>query len=117
MKDGLVSPTRRSVDLAATTRLRVRFGWVKYLWSTLPPELGFPIEIGDITVTECQMINQFKGSKTVPPQFTRGYGLAFGHSERKTMAMALVDRALRADELGETATYAAQDEVCPRAQR
>ena len=26
--------------------------------------------------------------QTAPPQFTRGYGLAFGHSERKAMAMA-----------------------------
>ena len=40
-----------------------------------PPELGFPIEIGEITVTECQMVNQFAGSQSRPPQFTRGYGL------------------------------------------
>ena len=26
-----------------------------------PPELGFAIEIGDIAVTECQMVNQFAG--------------------------------------------------------
>ena len=45
-----------------------------------------------------------------PPQFTRGYGLAFGHSERKAMAMSLVDRALRARELGEEAPAPAQDE-------
>jgi len=75
-----------------------------------PEELGFAIEIGEITVTECQMINQFKGSKTKPPQFTRGYGLTFGHCERKSMAMALVDRALRATELDEEASYPAQDE-------
>ena len=75
-----------------------------------PAELGFPIVIGEITVTECQMVNQFTGSATAPPQFTRGYGLAFGHSERKTMAMALVDRALRARELGETPTSPTQDE-------
>jgi alpha-D-ribose 1-methylphosphonate 5-triphosphate synthase subunit PhnI len=73
-----------------------------------PPELGFPIEIGDIDITECQMVNQFKGSRTEPPQFTRGYGLCFGHGERKAMAMALVDRALRAAELGEDATAPAQ---------
>jgi alpha-D-ribose 1-methylphosphonate 5-triphosphate synthase subunit PhnI len=30
-----------------------------------------------------------------PPQFTRGYGLVFGQAERKAMAMALCDRALR----------------------
>ncbi|MFN4282963.1 MAG: carbon-phosphorus lyase complex subunit PhnI [Alphaproteobacteria bacterium] len=75
-----------------------------------PEELGFAIEIGDITLTECQMITQFKGSATVPPQFTRGYGLTFGYCERKAMAMALVDRALRATELGEDIVAPAQDQ-------
>jgi alpha-D-ribose 1-methylphosphonate 5-triphosphate synthase subunit PhnI len=75
-----------------------------------PEELGYPIEIGEIEVTECQMVNQFKGSKTEPPQFSRGYGLAFGHSERKAMAMALVDRALRAEEMGEETDAPAQDQ-------
>ena len=40
----------------------------------------------------------------------RGYGLAFGQSERKTMSMALVDRSLRARELGEEVLAPAQDE-------
>ena len=75
-----------------------------------PPELGFAIDIGDITVTECQMVNQFAGSGAQPPQFTRGYGLVFGHAERKAMAMALVDRALRAEELGETLEAPPQDQ-------
>jgi alpha-D-ribose 1-methylphosphonate 5-triphosphate synthase subunit PhnI len=75
-----------------------------------PPELGFPITLGEIGVTECQMVNQFKGSRTEPPQFTRGYGLVFGHGERKAMAMALVDRALRAEELGEAADAPAQQQ-------
>ncbi|MBD8893605.1 carbon-phosphorus lyase complex subunit PhnI [Roseibium litorale] len=74
------------------------------------PELGFTVSIGRIEVTECQMINQFKGSAKVPPQFTRGYGLVFGHAERKAMSMALVDRALRWRELGEEKTAPAQDE-------
>ncbi|WP_158745397.1 carbon-phosphorus lyase complex subunit PhnI [Acidisphaera sp. L21] len=74
-----------------------------------PPELGFAIDIGDITVTECQMVTQFAGSKSEPPQFTRGYGLGFGHCERKAMAMSLVDRAMRAEELGEDCTAPAQD--------
>jgi alpha-D-ribose 1-methylphosphonate 5-triphosphate synthase subunit PhnI len=65
------------------------------------PELGFAIEIGQITVTECETVNQFTGSKTEPPQFTRGYGLVFGQTERKAISMALVDRALRWQELGE----------------
>jgi len=75
------------------------------------PELGFAIDIGEITVTECETINQFQGSKTQPPQFTRGYGLVFGMSERKAISMALVDRALRWKELGEDNLGApAQDE-------
>ncbi|TIW51447.1 MAG: carbon-phosphorus lyase complex subunit PhnI, partial [Mesorhizobium sp.] len=65
------------------------------------PELPFAVPLGSVRVTECQMVNQFKGSAKAPPQFTRGYGLVFGQSERKAMAMALCDRALRASELGE----------------
>ncbi len=65
------------------------------------PELGFAVEIADIEVSECETVNQFAGSKTEPPQFTRGYGLVFGQSERKAISMALVDRALRWKELGE----------------
>ena len=76
----------------------------------VPDELGFAVDIGELEVTECQMINQFNGSRELPPQFTQGYGLAFGGAERKTMAMALVDRALRADELGEPRVAPAQDE-------
>lgn len=75
-----------------------------------PEELGFPVEIGEITVTECEMINQFKGSKDLPPQFTRGYGLTFGYCERKAMAMSVVDRALRGRELDEDSKAPAQDE-------
>jgi alpha-D-ribose 1-methylphosphonate 5-triphosphate synthase subunit PhnI len=60
-----------------------------------PEELGFAIEIGEITVTECQMLGGQSGSAQTAPQYTRGYGLVFGHSERKAMSMAIVDRALR----------------------
>jgi alpha-D-ribose 1-methylphosphonate 5-triphosphate synthase subunit PhnI len=73
-------------------------------------DVGFEVPLGSITLTECQMVNQFKGSATEPPCFTRGYGLAFGQGERKAMSMALVDRALRARELGEEALAPAQDE-------
>jgi alpha-D-ribose 1-methylphosphonate 5-triphosphate synthase subunit PhnI len=74
------------------------------------PELGFSVSLGRVQVTECQMIAQFKGSAKNPPQFTRGYGLVFGQSERKAMAMSLVDRALRAEEFGEDIVAPAQDE-------
>ncbi len=75
------------------------------------PELGFAITVGEIEVTECETVNQFQGSKSQPAQFTRGYGLVFGQQERKAIAMALVDRALRWRELGEDFAGApAQDE-------
>lgn len=72
--------------------------------------LDFALDIGDIEITECETVNQFAGSKTAPPQFTRGYGLVFGQAERKAISMALVDRALRAAELGEEIEGPAQDE-------
>ncbi|ABD67903.1 phosphonate metabolism [Rhodoferax ferrireducens T118] len=86
----------------------IRRGFVSV--ELVPDELGFALDIGELEITECQMINQFSGSREVPPQFTQGYGLAFGGAERKAMAMALVDRALRADELGEPRVAPAQDE-------
>jgi len=86
----------------------VRVGEVEVEFT--PEELGFAVPLGRLTVTECQMVNQFKGSAAVPPQFTRGYGLVFGQSERKAMAMSLVDRSLRARELGEDVVAPAQDE-------
>ena len=73
-------------------------------------ELGFAVEIGEIELTECQLITEFEGSATEAPRFTRGYGLAFGHAERKAMAMALVDRALRAGEFGEDTEQPANNE-------
>ncbi|KQP59727.1 MULTISPECIES: carbon-phosphorus lyase complex subunit PhnI [unclassified Methylobacterium] len=75
-----------------------------------PEELGFSVGLGSVDMTECQMINQFHGNGPVPPQFTRGYGLVFGQGERKAMAMALVDRSLRAAELGEAVVVPAQDQ-------
>jgi len=86
----------------------IRMGEVEVFFT--PQELGFAVPLGTIRVTECEMVNQFKGSADQPPRFTRGYGLTFGQSERKAMSMALVDRALRANELGEDVSAPAQDQ-------
>jgi alpha-D-ribose 1-methylphosphonate 5-triphosphate synthase subunit PhnI len=74
------------------------------------PDLGFPVPLGRIEVTECNMINQFTGNADTAAQFTRGYGLVFGRAERKAMSMSLVDRALRHDEFEERIVAPAQDE-------
>jgi len=86
----------------------IRVGTVEVV--ICPEELGFEVTIAEILVTEVQMVNQFQGGEEHPPQFTQGYGLTFGYTERKAMAMALVDRALRSQELGEPIAGAAQDE-------
>lgn len=74
----------------------------------VPEELGFAVTIGEITLTECETVNQFTGSGQA--RFTRGYGLTFGQGERKAMSMALVDRALCAPDLGEEQRGPAQDQ-------
>jgi alpha-D-ribose 1-methylphosphonate 5-triphosphate synthase subunit PhnI len=86
----------------------IRFGEVEV--ELFAEEIGFAVPLGSVCMTEVQMMNQFTGGGSQPPRFTRGYGLVFGQSERKAMSMALVDRALRARELGEDAGAPAQDE-------
>ncbi|MEL6578971.1 MAG: carbon-phosphorus lyase complex subunit PhnI [Cyanobacteria bacterium J06621_12] len=105
---GLAYSTQRGYGKNHPFAGEIRVGEVEVIIE--PEELGFEIAIADIQVTEVQMVNQFKGSKDLPPQFTRGYGLTFGYNERKAMSMALVDRSLRAKEFGESIEGVAQDE-------
>ena len=86
----------------------IRYGEVELEF--FAEDLGFAVSIGEIEVTECDMVNQFKGTAETAPQFTRGYGLVFGQSERKAVSMALVDRALRSDEFDEERGAPARDE-------
>ena len=86
----------------------IRSGYVAV--EIVPEELGFTVTIGELLMTECEMVNGFVDPQDEPPHFTRGYGLTFGMSERKAMAMALVDRALQAPEYGEEAAGPAKDE-------
>lgn len=78
--------------------------------SILPDELGFAVDIGTIEISECEMVNGFTRQSDGEVRFTRGYGLAFGQSERKTMSMALLDRALQADDYDEERSSPAQQE-------
>jgi len=86
----------------------IRLGLVEV--EIAPEELGFPVCIGEVFLTECQMLSKHPGDGERPAGFTRGYGLAFGTCERKAMSMALVDRALRSDEFGEAVKGPAQDQ-------
>jgi alpha-D-ribose 1-methylphosphonate 5-triphosphate synthase subunit PhnI len=86
----------------------IRMGEVNVAIS--PPELGFEIDIADITVTECQMLGGVEQSEERPPQIRRGYGLAFGHNEQKTMSMAIIDCSLSARPADQAPRGAAEDD-------
>lgn len=105
---GMAYSTQRGFGRTHPFAGEIRMGEVEVEF--FAEEAGFAIPLGEITVTEFETVNQFTGSETAPPQFTRGYGLVFGHCERKAMSMALVDRALRSDELGEETGAPAQDQ-------
>ncbi len=105
---GLAYSTQRGYGRNHPFVGEIRFGDVDV--EIFVEDLGFAVPLGTLAVTECQMVNQFKGGDGEPARFTRGYGLVFGQSERKAMAMALVDRALRADEFAEERKGPAQDE-------
>jgi alpha-D-ribose 1-methylphosphonate 5-triphosphate synthase subunit PhnI len=105
---GLAYSTQRGYGRNHPFVGEIRFGEIEV--ELFVDALGFSVSLGEIEVTECQMINQFKGGDGRPARFTRGYGLAFGQSERKTMSMALIDRALRAEEYAEERKGPAQDE-------
>jgi alpha-D-ribose 1-methylphosphonate 5-triphosphate synthase subunit PhnI len=106
---GLAYSTQRGYGRTHAFVGELRIGLVEVFFDL--PELGFAVCIGVVELTECETVNQFKGSKSEPPQFTRGYGLTFGQNERKAISMSLVDRALRWKEMGEENTGApAQDE-------
>ena len=105
---GLAYSTQRGYGRNHPFAAEIRSGYVDV--SIIPEELGFAVNVGELLVTECEMVNGFVDPADEPPHFTRGYGLTFGMSERKAMAMALVDRALQASAYGEEAVGPAQDE-------
>jgi alpha-D-ribose 1-methylphosphonate 5-triphosphate synthase subunit PhnI len=105
---GLAYSTQRGYGRNHPFVGEIRFGDVEV--EVFVEDLGFAVPSGTVEITECQMVNQFTGGDGEPPRFTRGYGLVFGQSERKAMAMALVDRALRAEEFAEERKGPAQDE-------
>jgi alpha-D-ribose 1-methylphosphonate 5-triphosphate synthase subunit PhnI len=58
------------------------------------PVTGRPETLGEVKVTEAEIISQSCEAGAVP-RFHVGYGLCFGHNETKAIAMAVLDRALR----------------------
>lgn len=86
----------------------LRYGYIPV--EVAHPLTGEPVEIGEILVTECEMVSRVEsaedGQDTEPkqkaslPKFGLGYGFGFGHSEVKVMSMSLLDRVLSAAKEG-----------------
>ncbi len=61
------------------------------------PYTGEEYDLGEIKVTEAEIISQSKTSEG-KPKFTVGYGLCFGHNEVKAISMAVLDRSTQTEE-------------------
>lgn len=63
------------------------------------PHLGVEVEIGEILCTEVEAVGRemgYGGDKDGDnPVMSMGYGLVFGRNERKAIAMAILDAAIR----------------------
>ncbi|HLK57332.1 MAG TPA: carbon-phosphorus lyase complex subunit PhnI [Chthonomonadaceae bacterium] len=59
------------------------------------PVTGVPIEIGEVLMTECEIITGAgPGADRKTPKLGLGYAACFGHNEVKAISMAVLDRAL-----------------------
>jgi len=63
----------------------------------LHPHTERPVTIGNVRLTEVQAIEDLDGADEQRDRFDVGYGLCFGHNERKAIAMAALDIAVRRD--------------------
>lgn len=77
----------------------------------LPIEIENPYNggtemIGNVKVTEAEVICSLDNVEDNGPKFTLGYGLCFGHNETKAISMAVLDRAMQSAE----ATSASEDQ-------
>jgi alpha-D-ribose 1-methylphosphonate 5-triphosphate synthase subunit PhnI len=61
----------------------------------LHPLTGNPVDVGSVRVTEVEAIEDLDGPDEDRTRLDIGYGLCFGHNERKAIAMANLDIACR----------------------
>jgi alpha-D-ribose 1-methylphosphonate 5-triphosphate synthase subunit PhnI len=78
----------------------VTLGEVRHGWLGVPvvhPDTGGAVTLGRIRVTEVEAIEDLNGVTEDRARFDVGYGLCAGHNERKAIAMANLDIAVRRD--------------------
>ncbi|MDK9706224.1 MAG: carbon-phosphorus lyase complex subunit PhnI [Desulforhopalus sp.] len=62
--------------------------------TTRHPVSGEPYVIGEVKVTEAEVLARMEGEDGMP-MFSLGYGLCFGQNEIKAISMAILDRCTR----------------------
>ncbi|GAA0902878.1 carbon-phosphorus lyase complex subunit PhnI [Pseudonocardia zijingensis] len=80
-------------DIHEVTLGEVRHGHLPL--SVRHPHTGNPVRIGRFRATETEAIEDLDGADEDRTRFDVGYGLCFGHNERKAIAMANLDIACR----------------------
>jgi len=107
----LAYSTMRGWGLSHPTLAELRVGYLPV--KIKHPLWGTEVAIGRIMVTETVAVFQFARSpkelqrgQKIPHDLRLGYGLVFGHNERKAISMALLDRSLAQAE----AIYPAEDQ-------
>jgi alpha-D-ribose 1-methylphosphonate 5-triphosphate synthase subunit PhnI len=80
-------------DIHEVTLGEVRHGHLPL--SVRHPHTGNPVRIGRFRATETEAIEDLDGPDEDRTRFDVGYGLCFGHNERKAIAMANLDVACR----------------------
>ncbi|CAN5702566.1 carbon-phosphorus lyase complex subunit PhnI [soil metagenome] len=61
------------------------------------PHTGNPVRIGRVRTTEAEAIEDLDGAEEDRARFDVGYGMVFGHNERKAIAMANLDISCHRD--------------------
>jgi alpha-D-ribose 1-methylphosphonate 5-triphosphate synthase subunit PhnI len=59
------------------------------------PITGEPVEVGEVLMTECEIITGAVQRPGQMPKYGLGYAACFGHNEVKAISMAILDRALQ----------------------
>jgi alpha-D-ribose 1-methylphosphonate 5-triphosphate synthase subunit PhnI len=75
------------------TVAELRVGWLPVMLTH--PVTGEPCEVGEVPITECELVSMFERQDGDTPTLGLGYGACIGHNEVKAISMAVLDRSLQ----------------------
>ncbi len=86
----------RGFGMVHPTVGELRVGWLPVRVTN--PYAGEPELIGEVKVTEAEIISDCRTAGSDGVKFTLGYGLCLGHNETKAISMAVLDRSIQTAE-------------------